>query len=453
MSCPTLQEFDPRKIPWQFQAIKYFNKFNYNTGVLELLFSGSIGSAKSVEAAHMIALHAINNEGSRTLVVRRALKDLKRTLWQLILAHLSDSPQLIKNYNKSEMKITLINNSEIIGDSYDDMNLEKFRSLELSAAVIEEASESNESLYNAIKMRLGRIGGVRQNFMLALTNPDEPSHYLYEKIIQADDPNKKVFYSLTEQNPFLPEWYITSLKKDLDPLMARRMLYGEWISIQGKTPYYAYESLVQFRKSESYQVDENLPLDIMHDFNIGTGKPMSAAVGQFKDGAYHIAKDFVVEGFNTKEIISEMLESGLFEKASIVRVFGDFNGLNKDTRSSMNDYDIIMKELGLYTKKNGGKLTPKLHVPRSGNPPIKSRQNVVNAYCKNELGQVRLYVYRDAKTVDKGLRLTKIKKGSGYQEDDSDEYQHVVTALGYYIYEHSTRLRSSGVKMTVGKYQ
>ena len=91
------------------------------------------------------------------------------------------------------------------------------------------------------------------------------------------------------------------------------------------------------------------------------------------------------------------------------------------------DYDIINKAL----VKAGYSVD--MQVPRS-NPPIRSRQNKVNAQCKNDLGQVRLFIYKDAETVDEGLRLTKLKKGSTYQEDDSDRFQHVVTALGYWIF-------------------
>ena len=74
-----------------------------------------------------------------------------------------------------------------------------------------------------------------------------------------------------------------------------------------------------------------------------------------------------------------------------------------------------------------------MQVPRS-NPGIRARQNIVNAACCNDLGERRLFVYKTAPTVSKGLKLTKLKKGSTYQEDDSDPFQHVVSALGYYVY-------------------
>lgn len=431
MSTPLFQEIDPNVIPWQKSAIRYaFKEFNYDNGINEMLLSGSIGSAKSVCAAHIIVRHCIENNGARALILRRVLKDLKRTLWQTILAHMADIPNLIKDYNKSDMKITFINGSEIIGDSYDKGDLEKFRSLELSMLVIEEASESNSELYDAVKMRVGRLPKIKQNIILTLTNPDEPSHYLYKKIIAKDGTeNKKVFYSLTEQNPFLPKWYIENLRRDLDPEMAKRMLQGMWISIQHKTPYYAYNTNKQFLRNIKYKFNPYLPVDLMHDFNIGQGKPMSAAIGQNVNGEFHIAKNFIIEGFDTNEIIQEIIQSNYIPKSSLVRVFGDASGQSRDTRSGTTDYDIIQKHLTKAGYQN------ELHVP-SANPLIRDRQNIVNSYCMNDLGQTRLYIYKEAETVDEGLKLTKLKKGSTYQEDDSDAFQHVVTALGYYIYHY-----------------
>lgn len=436
---PFFQEFNPYVIKWQGDATDAYESFDYSKGIYEQFFSGSVGSAKTIEHIHLIVRHVLENKGARYLMLRRALKDLKRTSWAVLLGHLADIPQAIKSYNKAEMKITFKNGSEIIGDSFDKGDLEKFRSLELSGADFEEANEATKEVYEAVKMRVGRIPSVKQNIITARSNPDEPSHWLYKYFIEdTDHPNKQVFYSLTEQNPFLPKWYIENLRNDLDPQMAKRMLQGQWISIQGNTPYYAYDTNKQFKKNESYKINPMFPLDFMHDFNIGEGKPMSAAYGQVINGTFHIAKDFVVEGFNTEEIIDEMIYDGCLEKVREVRVFGDRNGKNNDTRGNRSDYQIIQAALQKYRNKNGQPIKVNMQVPNI-NPPVRARQNIVNAHCLNDKGDVRLYIYKDAKTVDEGLRLTKLKKGSSYQEDDSDYFQHVITAVGYYIHEYKNR--------------
>lgn len=446
MSTPTLTEFDPNLIPWQMEAIDYVNSFDYEKGVLEILFSGSVGSAKSILAAHVICIHAIENAGARVLVVRRALKDLKRTLWPTILKHLADSPHLIKSYNKTDMTITLVNDSQIIGDSYDDMNLEKFRSLELSMEAIEEATESNKELYDALKMRVGRLPKVKQNIILSLTNPDAPDHYLYETMINVDHPNKKVFYSLTEQNPFLPKWYIENLQRDLDPKMALRMLKGQWIEINQERIYYNYNSEQNFIK-EKYVFNPHYPVCLMHDFNRAAGKPMSAAVGQCINGVYHIAKSFLIEGGRTQDVMDEIANSGYLDLNSTVKVYGDASGKHTDTRNNRSDWDIISQFISAYKRKDQERIILDMQVPLS-NPAIRTRHNVFNALCSNDLGEVSLFIYLDAKDADKGFRLTKLKKGAELVEDDTMREQHVTTAITYWTHRTKTIVAAPQMRIT-----
>jgi hypothetical protein len=82
-----------------------------------------------------------------------------------------------------------------------------------------------------------------------------------------------------------------------------------------------------------------------------------------------------------------------------------------------------MRELGL----NFQYLVP------PANPAIRLRHNKLNAYCLNALGERRLFLYKGCDTLDEGLRLTKLKAGGQFVEDDSKPYQHCTTALGYAV--------------------
>jgi hypothetical protein len=435
VSTPLLQDFNPEEIPWQIEAVDYVENFDYSTGVLELLFSGSIGSAKSILAAHLIVMHCLENKGARALVVRRALKDLKRTLWQTIIQHMADIPQFIKAYNKSEMKITFTNGSEIIGDSYDDMNLEKFRSLELSMGVIEEASESEKELYDAIKMRIGRITSVHRNILLTLTNPGSPSHYLYTEMIDTNSPNKRVFYSLTEQNKFLPTWYVDNLRRDLDPKMVRRMLYGEWIEIGSDGIYHAYSKEKNFVNAD-YEL-RSRPIYVAFDFNIGVGKPLSVVLLQEHDGVFHCFDEIIIEGARTVQAMEELDNRGYLNLGLPIEIYGDATGASRSTKALHTDYEVITDYL-----KRKPNVKWVLNVPRD-NPPIRERHNTVNSLCENALSQVRLKLYRKCKTLDEGLRLTAFRKGGQFIEDDSKSYQHCTTSLGYCLVY---KMRSAEIK-------
>ena len=104
----------------------------------------------------------------------------------------------------------------------------------------------------------------------------------------------------------------------------------------------------------------------------------------------------------------------------------------KDTRSKRSDWDIIDGYLSNLLSSRNRAVRYRIDVPRS-NPPIRTRHNVMNGQICNARGERRLFVYKGAKTVDEGLRLTKLRSGAQYLEDDSDSFQHITTALGYAV--------------------
>ena len=325
-----------------------------------------------------------------------------------------------------------------MGKSWADKKYRKFRSLELSMAIIEEAVENEGDDYKAlveIRQRVGRQPHIKRNLIIYCTNPAGQSHPLYKYFFENKSETRHIYYSLTEQNPFLPRTYIEQLKKDLPPKEAERMLYGRWIDIDREKIYYAYTSERNF-KTSSYTVRNDLPVSISFDFNIGIGKPMSCCLSQYdiKSDTFHFFGEVIVHGFRTLDTLEEMSARGIFEMPVFFEIHGDATGGARSTNSQWSNYEIIENFLSNYRTKAGLKLSYRLSVPKS-NPPIKERHNIVNAYCCNALGEQRLFVYENCKTIDEGMKLTTLKKGADYIEDDGAQhpYQHVTTALGYRV--------------------
>jgi hypothetical protein len=123
--------------------------------------------------------------------------------------------------------------------------------------------------------------------------------------------------------------------------------------------------------------------------------------------------------------MDEFFDRGIIKHGYQYEIDGDATGSARSTNSHRSDYDVIRQRLD----QAGISYVYKV---RRSNPPIRQRHNTVNAYCKNSLGQVRLFVH-NCKTVDEGLRLTALKKGSGVIENDDFRAQHVTTAIGYAI--------------------
>jgi hypothetical protein len=430
-SIPTITEFNPYLVPYQIKVISLIRQeYNYNQGPLEILLSGSVGSAKSLLACHIIATHVIQNPNAGVLIGRRTLKDLKNTIWQMLLRHY---PYLRQFWNKSEMTIKLPNGAIIYGVSWDDGNFDKFRSYELSLAVIEELTENDEpEFYHEIRMRVGRAR-AKENVILSLTNPDSPHHWAYTHFMENGSDTRKVFYSRTEDNPFLPKWYIESLKKNLSEKLWLRMGMGQWIEMDSERIYYAFDDQYNFI-DKTYVWDFKYPLDLMFDFNNSkAGKPMSIAAGQFINGKYHIAKTYIMASMRTLDMCDEIADDGLLDLPfPNVRVFGDATGRHSDTRSNRSDWDLIEGFMSNFVTKRSGRLNYDIEVGLS-NPPIKHRHNTLNSLFRNVLGQTFMFFYADAKDACKGFRLTQYKTGAKLIENDNLREQHITTSIGYYV--------------------
>lgn len=446
-SRPTLTAFCPDGIPYQRKVLRLVRRdFDYSKASLEILLSGSYGSAKSVLLAHLAVTHCLMYPKARVGIVRRALPDLKATLFKEILEHIEEDLREGFDYtvNVTRASIRFSNGSEIVGISWADRKYKRVRSLKLSMVIIEEAVENDDrdrEGFMELKARLRRLPHVRENVLICATNPDDPSHWLYDYFIGPNEggkqhPSRYVFYSLTEQNIYLDPVYIAQLRKDLDPRAARRYLGGEWLELTKDKVYYAYSSAVNYRPKQ-YMWDLRQPLFLSWDFNIGAGKPLSACAFQWIDDEFHFFSEVVIEGVRTEDSLVELAERGILDLPfPQFIVCGDATGKRRDTRSLHDDYSIIMGFLQKYrTKRKGDDGEPcALNVAKwvpLANPPVRERHNRVNAYCLNDAGDHRLFVYAQAPKLAKGMRLVELREGGQYIEDDSKDYQHVTTAAGY----------------------
>jgi hypothetical protein len=440
-STPSLTEYDPREVPWQYELICDVRQgFDYSLGTHEILLSGTVGSGKSLPAAHIIATHVLANAGANFGIGRRTLPDLKDTLCKDLNDHLTGCGVRYR-YISTTGDFFFENKSTISAHSWADGNFKKFGSQKFSGFAIEEAQENEiATMYEYIFTRIGRLPHIPEKLLLAMVNPDSPSHWIAKKFNVGNGkphgtvdhvlPTRHAYYSNTESNKFLPRSYIQQLKADLDPKLARRLLYGEWIEIDRERIYHCYESSRNYKSQEKYTVDPRHPVRISFDFNIARGKPLSAVFFQYIKGVFHIFAEVVVEGLNTESNLEEAAHRGLFDFETNYIVHGDAAGKHGDTRSNKSDYAIIKSYLGRFKRKDGSSLQFEIDVP-AANPSIRDRHNAVNSACLNSLGEIRLVVYMGCPVTDEGLRLTTLKDGAQYIEDDSKPYQHITTAVGY----------------------
>lgn len=422
-------------IPFGYQSdvLRYILGHNYALFTPEILLSGSVGSAKSILLAHIAIRHCIEYPGACVAIGRRSLADLKKTLFREILEHLQESLIEGDHYTtrSNSGEIDFKNGSRIISVTWGDQRYAKFRSLKLSMVVIEELTENDDEFeggFKILKARLRRIPTVSQNILIAATNPDEPDCFWFKYFIEGSEhfPSRRVFYSITNENPYLDAVYTEQLLQDYSFLEAERYLRGRWISIAGQGIYHAYSEENNYIKG-SYSPDKTLPLRIAFDFNTADGKPQSCAVFQMTSNSqFHFYAESIIDDAKwCIDNLDELEAKGRFEGFQKFIIYGDATGRARSSNSLRSNYELIEE---WFAQR---RLICQLAVPRS-NPPLVRRWTTVNAMCQNAKNEVKLFVYEACPVLNQGMKLAKKKPGLSI-EDDSKRYQHVTTAIGYAI--------------------
>jgi hypothetical protein len=225
--------------------------------------------------------------------------------------------------------------------------------------------------------------------------------------------------------------------------MYERMGRGRWIEVSSDGIYHQYDRAENYR-DYSYVVDKSLPVILTWDFNIGEGKPLSVAVCQYvpQSDSFHVFLEVVINGMRTEDSCEELAGRGVLDMPVEFFICGDATGKHKDTRSRRSDYEIIVDFLSNFKTADGRNVSFQKIVPLA-NPPVRDRHNLVNAYLLNAEGRRRMFVYKDAPTADKALRLTRLLDSGRYIEDDSKPYQHIGTAIGYALHAVKVFLKRS----------
>ena len=176
--------------------------------------------------------------GVRYAMVRDTIKNVKATTVKSLFDYYRDynipeEYRWVLNEQKSVIKYK--NGSEIVLLEWckypSDPYYNRFGSLELTWAFIEESAECPLEWIEIIQTRVGRqlndkywiLGKVLETF-----NPN-PGH-VYERYYKGKhkDWDKAIFIrALVKDNPFIPEQYVHNLERASEQIKSR-LLYGEW---------------------------------------------------------------------------------------------------------------------------------------------------------------------------------------------------------------------------------
>ncbi|RZJ99401.1 MAG: hypothetical protein EOO43_26435, partial [Flavobacterium sp.] len=203
----------------------------------EVIYGGSAGGGKSYLGVLWCILSALKYEGTRWLIGRSKLKELKSTTLNSFfdVCKLQGlKPIQHYTYNQQSGIIKFNNGSEIIlMDLFSypsDPNFDKLGGLEITGAFIDECNQVAKKAWQIVKSRirykLNEFGLIPK--LLGTCNPSKNWVYndFYKPSIDDSlEPYRAFLAALPTDNPHLSKEYLKSLN-DLDNASKQRLLYG-----------------------------------------------------------------------------------------------------------------------------------------------------------------------------------------------------------------------------------
>lgn len=249
--------------------------------------------------------------------------------------------------------------------------------------------------------------------------PEGLNHYndRYQYALNSGDPDWKAYTWKSAE--ILPAETIDAAKRQLSALQFRQEYEASFETAAGRI----YEDYGEHNKT-SERIKPHEQLLWMHDQNF---TPLSSAVGVIRGDDVYLLDEIVLTSAVSKQSALEFVEKFKDHENKNVLIYGDPAGRAGEKHGHASDYTDIEGVL----KSNGWKFKRKV---KAAAPAIKDRQNAVRAKILNANGDVSLFVNPvAAKWCHKGFATTQLQKGSTFQEDQKNKYQHITTAVGYMI--------------------
>jgi len=255
-------------INWQ-PTVKQMQAWVYleDKTTTELLFGGAAGGGKSVLGASWLTINSIRYPGSRWMMGRAVLKNLKQTTLLTffdVCKRFGIKTNRDYKYNSMEGVIKWTNGSEIyLKDLFQypsDPEFDSLGSTEYTGVFIDEASQvkakAKTILLSRIRYKLDEFNIIPK--MLIASNPSK--NFLYkdfykpwrDKIMQ---PYRKFIPSLVTDNPYLSDQYIENLKR-MDKNSRERLLYGNWEYDDDPARMFEYDDLCDLFTNHVDKSDE-----------------------------------------------------------------------------------------------------------------------------------------------------------------------------------------------------
>jgi len=343
----------------------------------------------------------------------------KKIWWKHLLDKIH--PMFIREINKTEQRISLINNTDLFVMGLDKP--ERWEGIPWKKIWIDEFANTKEGAWQ--ENLLPALNTLRQDGLWGeawiFGVPEGLNHY-YELAMYARDSGDEDWGFYTWYSSMvLPEELLNKERARMSPRIYRQEFEASFESA-GNRIYEDYDA----QNHTDWEFNPVLgSLIWAHDFNFS---PLSSCILQEHKGKIYAVDEIVLESAIARQAAEEFCTRYKGNERMLIKIYGDASGRAGEKHGQVSNY----KEIEQVLLKNG--FHNYKFLIRASNPAIKDRQNAVRGKILNALGVRSLLVNpKQCPVLDKGLKTTQFVAGSTFQEDEKNKAQHITTGLGYYI--------------------
>lgn len=396
-------------------------------------------SGKTERFKRFIAKEAMRNPGELYFIAAPTRDQVKKIYWD-DMKKLCLTATFPRKPGESELKIYLPNDTEIHLIGLDKP--ERIEGIPWTGGGIDEIADIKGHAWGAhIYPALNTVNPLRPDYRAwcwLLGVPDGLNHYydMAEYAKAGDDPEWKLYH--WKSSDILPDDVIDAAKRSMSPKQYKQEFEASFETASGRI-YEDYSSA----NVTTEVIKPHEQLLWYHDFNF---TPMSSGIAVRRNANdMYLLDEIILESADTIDSANEFVEKFKNHKNKHVIIYGDPAGRAGEKHGKASDYTQMENVL----RANGWRFTRKV---KKKHPAIKDRQNAVRAKVLSAAGECTLFVNKKKAPYNhKGLQTVQLQKGSTFQEDDRNEYQHITTAIGYMIdFEFPVIRPKSGSRKVAG---
>lgn len=382
-------------------------------------------SGKTERAKRFVVREAMRTPGPY-FVAAPTRDQVKRVYWN-DMKRLCFSSILPKAPSETELTIYLPNYSTISLIGLDQP--QRMEGSYWAGGVVDEIADVKENAWaENISPALDTFDPShpeRRAWCWLLGVPDGLNHYfdLAEYARTANDPDWKLY--TWKSSDILPQDVIDAARRRMSLRQFRQEYEASFETSTGRI----YDDYGADNYTDE-QIERHEQLLWFHDFNY---TPMSSGIGVMREGRVCILDEIILASAVARQSALEFVERYKDHDNRSLILYGDPAGKAGEKHGHDSDYTEIERVL----RDHGWSYIRKV---RPSTRSIKDGQNAVRAKIANAAGERTLFVNPNtAPYCHKALATGTLKKGSSFLEEDS-EYQHVGTAIRYFIdYEFPIR--------------